>query len=89
MDEDLSPPYDIVFASYSLNVHEIRDAIRKLEEASSCYMYLYWFAGEPSWDAMSREFCHLLVVLDCAPHSLPTKGHPCRRCGQAYDGGRW
>ncbi|WP_218133201.1 class I SAM-dependent methyltransferase [Methanofollis tationis] len=58
--EDLSPPYDIVFASYSLDVPDIRDAIRKLEEASSRYVYIYWFAGETSWDAMSRELWPLL-----------------------------
>lgn len=58
--EDLSPPYDIVFASYSLDVLDIRDAIRKLEEASSRYVYIYWFAGETSWDAMSRELWPLL-----------------------------
>jgi SAM-dependent methyltransferase len=58
--EDLSPPYDIVFASYSLDVPDIRDAVRKLEEASSRYVYIYWFAGETSWDAMSRELWPLL-----------------------------
>ncbi len=58
--EDLSPPYDVVFASYSLDVPDIEDAVRKLEEASSRYVYIYWFAGETSWDAMSRELWPLL-----------------------------
>lgn len=58
--DDLSPPYDVVFASYSLDVPDIVDAVRKLEEASSRYVYIYWFAGETSWDAMSRELWPLL-----------------------------
>jgi hypothetical protein len=53
--DDLSPPYDVVFASYSLDVPDIEEAVRKLEEASSRYVYIYWFVGETSWDAMSRE----------------------------------
>ncbi|NLB00845.1 MAG: methyltransferase domain-containing protein [Methanomicrobiales archaeon] len=60
VSDDLSPPYDIVFASYSLDVPDIVDAVRKLEEASSRYVYIYWFAGETSWDAMSRELWPLL-----------------------------
>ena len=58
--DDLSPPYDVVFASYSLDVPDIEEAVRKLEEASSRYVYIYWFAGETSWDAMSRELWPLL-----------------------------
>jgi len=58
--DDLSPPYDVVFASYSLDVPDIVDTVRKLEEASSRYVYIYWFAGETSWDAMSRELWPLL-----------------------------
>ncbi|MDO9540268.1 MAG: class I SAM-dependent methyltransferase, partial [Methanocalculus sp.] len=52
---DLEPPYDIVFASYSLDVPDIRNAILKIEEAASKYIAIYWFAGETSWDGMSRE----------------------------------
>lgn len=58
--EELSPPYDIVFASYSLDLPDIRTAVRNLDEASSRYVYIYWFAGETSWDAMSRELWPLL-----------------------------
>jgi SAM-dependent methyltransferase len=55
VNKDLEPPYDVVFASYSLDVPDIRDAILKMEEAASKYIAIYWFAGETSWDAMSRE----------------------------------
>lgn len=52
---DLSAPYDVVFASYSLGMKDIRASIRKMMDASSKYIYLYWFAGETSWDMHSRK----------------------------------
>ncbi|MCQ1537400.1 class I SAM-dependent methyltransferase [Methanocalculus taiwanensis] len=52
---DLKPPYDVVFASYSLDVPDIREAIQKIEEAASKYIAIYWFAGATSWEAMSRD----------------------------------
>ncbi|AKB71983.1 hypothetical protein MSMAC_2093 [Methanosarcina mazei C16] len=52
---DLSAPYDVVFASYSLGMKDIRASIRKMMDASSKYIYLYWFAGETSWDIHSRK----------------------------------
>lgn len=73
---DLSPPYDIVFASYSLDVPDIEEAVRKLEEASSRYVYIYWFAGETSWDAMSRELWPLL-------HGSPFAASP--KCDIVYN----
>lgn len=74
--DDLSPPYDIVFASYSLDVPDIGDAVRKLEEASSRYVYIYWFVGETSWDAMSRELWPLL-------HGSPYVSSP--KCDTLYN----
>lgn len=47
---DIEHSYDIVIASYSLGMPDIRDAIRKMEEVSSKYLCLYWFAGDTSWD---------------------------------------
>ncbi|MCQ1534251.1 class I SAM-dependent methyltransferase [Methanosarcina sp. KYL-1] len=55
VDSDLCPPYDVVFASYSLGMKDISASIRKMVEASSGYIYLYWFAGETSWDMHSRK----------------------------------
>lgn len=55
VSSDLCPPYDIVFASYSLGMRDIRASIRKMVEVSSGYVYLYWFAGETSWDIHSRK----------------------------------
>ncbi|TAJ45457.1 class I SAM-dependent methyltransferase [Methanofollis fontis] len=53
VEGDLEPPYDIVFASYSLDLPDIGDAIRKMDAVSSGYVFVYWFAGTTSWDAMS------------------------------------
>lgn len=50
---DLYGPYDVVFASYSLGMKDIRSSIRKMIDVSSGYIYLYWFAGETSWDMHS------------------------------------
>ena len=60
VSSDLCPPYDIVFASYSLGMKDIRTSIRKMMEVSSGYVYLYWFAGETSWDVHSQKLWHSL-----------------------------
>jgi len=52
---DLEPPYDIVIASFSLGMPDIRQAIEKMMEASSGNIYLYHFAGDTSWDIQWKE----------------------------------
>ena len=52
---DLQPPYDVVIASFSLGMQDIRAAIEKMMQASSRYVYLYHFAGETSWDQQWQE----------------------------------
>jgi SAM-dependent methyltransferase len=53
--EDLQPPYDVVIASFSLGMQDIRSAIEKMMQASSRYVYLYHFAGPTSWDLQWKE----------------------------------
>ncbi|ATU08285.1 class I SAM-dependent methyltransferase [Methanohalophilus portucalensis] len=48
--EELDSPYDVVVASYSLHVPDIREAIEKIQQVSSGKVYIYWFAGATSWD---------------------------------------
>ncbi len=60
VESDLSAPYDVVFASYSLGMKDIRTSVQKMVDASSKYVYLYWFAGETSWDMHSRKLWPLL-----------------------------
>lgn len=55
VEEDLQPPYDVVIASFSLGMPNIRSAIEKMMRASSRYVYLYHFAGETSWDRQWSE----------------------------------
>lgn len=53
IDSDLDAPYDLVIASFSLGMPDIREAIQKMERASSKYVYLYWFAGSTPWEKHS------------------------------------
>ena len=55
MEKDLQPPYDVVIASFSLGMPDIRAAIEKMMQASSRYVYLYHFAGPTSWDRQWQE----------------------------------
>ncbi len=54
-ENDLEGPYDIIIASFSLGMPDIRKAIEDMEAVSSGHIYLYWFAGERSWDRYSKE----------------------------------
>lgn len=53
--DDLQPPYDVVIASFSLGMKDIRSAIEKMVQASSRYVYLYHFAGTTPWDLQWKE----------------------------------
>ena len=52
---DLEAPYDVVIASFSLGMFDIRDAVEKMIQASSRYIYPYHFAGETSWSRQWKE----------------------------------
>jgi len=53
--EDLDPPYDVVIASFSLGMPDIRAAIEKMIEVASGHIYLYHFAGVTHWDRDCRD----------------------------------
>ena len=55
VERDLQPPYDVVIASFSLGMQDIRSAIEKMVQASSKYVYLYHFAGPTSWDRQWQD----------------------------------
>ncbi|NLV27113.1 MAG: class I SAM-dependent methyltransferase [Methanomicrobiales archaeon] len=44
INSDLDTPYDIVVASYSLGFPDLQDGLKKMNEASSKYVYIFWFA---------------------------------------------
>jgi SAM-dependent methyltransferase len=52
---DLQGPYDIVIASLSLTMHDIREALRKMDAASSGTVHLFWFVDMPFWERMSFD----------------------------------
>ena len=41
---DLKAPYDVVIASLSLTMYDIREALAKMDAASSGSVHLFWFA---------------------------------------------
>lgn len=55
IETDLEGPYDIVFASYSLGMVDIKSAIIKMIFSSSSNVYLYWIAGNNLWDIYSPD----------------------------------
>jgi SAM-dependent methyltransferase len=69
VDRDLDAPYDVVIASFSLGMDDLRDALTKMDAASSGYVYIYWFAGRPFWE---RNLADLWEKL----HGKPYVGRP-------------
>jgi SAM-dependent methyltransferase len=64
---DLTGPYDIVFAKNSLSVPDLKDAVVKMNDASSDYVAIYWFAGITPWEMMSRALWPKLHDMEFAP----------------------
>lgn len=47
---DLDGPYDIVISSLSLTMFDLRDALKKMNDACCGYVAIYWFADMPFWE---------------------------------------
>lgn len=60
VDLDLDGKYDVVIAAFSLWVPNIEICIEKMIQASSKYIYIYWFAGESKWEKHSVSLWPLL-----------------------------
>ncbi|MDD1703822.1 MAG: class I SAM-dependent methyltransferase [Methanoregula sp.] len=52
IEHDLDGNYDVVIASLSLTMHDIRAALAKMDQASTKYVYLFWFVNSPFWEKM-------------------------------------
>ena len=52
---DLTTPFDIVIASLSLTMYDIREALRKMNAASSGSVHLFWFVDMPFWERMYAD----------------------------------
>ncbi|MCP1661525.1 MAG: class I SAM-dependent methyltransferase [Methanocalculus sp. MSAO_Arc1] len=50
LSTDLEQQYDVVVASYSLGMPDIREAISAMCQVSSDWVYLFWFADTTSWE---------------------------------------
>lgn len=46
--------YDLIVASYSLNMPDFLEAALKMDRHSRGEVWLYWFAGETSWEQDKR-----------------------------------
>lgn len=62
--KDISPPYNVVIASFSLGMPDIRAAIEKMQRVSKGYVFLLWFAGSASWDRDSAAVFKVLFNRD-------------------------
>jgi len=51
VDSELSAPFDAVIAAFSLDMPDIRKAVQKMTRVCEGFVYLYWFAGVPTWTA--------------------------------------
>jgi SAM-dependent methyltransferase len=55
ISRDLQGPYDIVIASLSLTMHDIREALKKMDAACSGSVHIFWFVDMPFWEKMSFD----------------------------------
>jgi SAM-dependent methyltransferase len=55
ISRDLTAPYDVVIASLSLTMHDIREALMKMNAASSGSVHLFWFVDMPFWERMYAD----------------------------------
>jgi SAM-dependent methyltransferase len=55
LSKDLKAPYDVVIASLSLTMKDIREAIIKMDAAASGSVHLFWFADMPFWERMYAD----------------------------------
>jgi SAM-dependent methyltransferase len=52
---DLAPPYDLVIASLSLTMEDIRAALQKMDAVCGGYVCLCWFVDMPFWERMYAD----------------------------------
>ena len=55
LSQDLTSPHDVVIASLSLTMHDIREALLKMNAASSRSVHLFWFVDMPFWERMYAD----------------------------------
>jgi SAM-dependent methyltransferase len=58
--EELQPPYDLTFASFSMGMIDLKASIEKMMEVTLGTIAIFWHAGIQSWDQESMELWPLL-----------------------------
>ncbi|MCG8639453.1 MAG: class I SAM-dependent methyltransferase [Desulfobacterales bacterium] len=53
-DKDLNGPYDIVLASMSLGMENIKISLEKMSRVCSGRVVIFWHAGTPEWEKMPK-----------------------------------
>jgi len=73
LSQDLKTPYDVVIASLSLTMYDIREALEKMDNAASGSVHLFWFVDMPFWERMYADLWEPL-------HGLPYHPGPKADC---------
>jgi SAM-dependent methyltransferase len=55
ISRDLNGRYDVVIASLSLTMYDIREALLKMDAVSSGSVHLFWFVDMPFWERMYAD----------------------------------
>lgn len=55
IQKDLTPPYDLVIASYSLVMPDLKQAIETMQKVCSGEIWLFWMAGMNSWENQMKK----------------------------------
>ena len=72
ISKDLTPPYDVVVASYSLGFPDLREGLVKMAEVSSSYVYIFWFADMLSpWQKNYGEIWEQLYGIPLKKYQKP------------------
>jgi ubiquinone/menaquinone biosynthesis C-methylase UbiE len=70
IQKDLTPPYDLVIASYSLVMPDLKQAIETMQKVCCGEIWLFWMAGSNSWENHMRK---LWPVIHGKPFTSPPK----------------
>lgn len=67
IETDLCPPYQLCFASYSLGMLNIHEAIEKMIAVTDGTIVIYWHAGDQPYDQEARVLWPLLRGIEHTP----------------------
>lgn len=73
LSQDLKAPYDVVIASLSLTMYDIREALTKMDTVASGSVHLFWFVDMPFWERMYADLWEPL-------HGMPYHPGPKADC---------